>query len=102
MTTVKQFNRVWEDFTIKSVTACGLTKEAKAEIAPLFAAFAEKFERRFQISIQKSDTLPPETEITGAMLEKLKAWVERISRTAGEDYLGWCGFRTMSDDFPFP
>jgi len=94
MATVGQFNRVWTDFSIK----CGylfLTDEAKAEIGPLFREFAAEFEKQFGVDIQKVNTISQDLEITGPALEKLKAYIKRISQSVSEDYISWCGLRLI-------
>ena len=98
MATVGQFNRVWEDHTIKLTLGGGLTDEAAAEINPLFLKFKTEFEKQFGVDIQRVDTIPQNQEITGTTLEALRAWVQRINHTVDEDFLGddylfWCGFR---------
>lgn len=97
MATVGQFNRVWENFTVRSNLFI-LTDEAKAEINPLFREFRTEFEKQFGVPIRRVDSIPQDQEITGDALVKLKAWVERINQRVDEDFLGddylfWCGFR---------
>ncbi len=92
MTTVGQFNRVWEDYTRK---ACLFfpTDEFRSETGPLFRSFADAFSEQFGASVQAVDSIPQDREITGTTLERLRGWVECVNRAVSEDYLAWCGLR---------
>lgn len=93
MVTIGQFKLVWDHF---SRTYCaGFPHEAHGKIKPLFEEFAIEFYKQFGDLVQFVDKMPQSREITGPALEKLKAWVEYISQYVEEDYIGWCGFRSV-------
>lgn len=93
MVTIGQFKRVWDHLSINH--AGDFIYEAHREIKPLFGEFAIAFYEQFGYLVQFVDEMPQNREITGPALEKLKAWVECISQYVEEDYIGWCGFRSV-------
>lgn len=95
MATVRQFNRVWEDWTTKYILWAGLTDKAKAEIDPLWSAFTSEFQDRFGVNIQQSDSINinQDAEFSGTILEKLKAWLECAGKFARVNYLAWCNLQ---------
>lgn len=77
------FNRAWIAYSERSVAACGQTDDAWKELNPLWNAFIGEFQHVFGHHVQDIDRLDQEVEITGPLLEKLRAWASRAGRGGG-------------------